>query len=95
MADIFGRDGETDPLQPRRGPLDQALFERSGQVATADRLVSFLYDLMRDHLPAGVVERLVREAAAPITMTNGYLARYATDLALRLQRFPDGPGGGG
>lgn len=74
----------SDPA-PLRDPANQALFERSGQVTSTDPLVSFLYDLLRDELPAGAVERLVQEAAVPVTMTNGYLARYAEDLAARLR----------
>lgn len=77
---------------------DQELFERSGRVIGHNPLVSFLYDLMRDHLPPGVVERLVREAtpggsATPhghwaTTYTNGWLAEYAKDVATRLQGGP-------
>jgi len=69
-----------------RTAQDQALFERSGKVFAATPLVSFLYDLMRDHLPPGTVERLVREAESPgtTTYTNGWLAMYAKDVADRL-----------
>lgn len=77
-----------------RGEQDQALFERSGRSVGRSPLVSFLYDLMRDHLPAGVVERLVRDAVVvgektphghwATTYTNGWLAEYAKDLAARL-----------
>lgn len=83
---------------------DQELFERSGKVVGRSPLVSFLYDLMRDHLPPGVVERLVREATLvgaetphghwATTYTNGWLAEYAKDLATRLQGGPiDVPSG--
>src|SRR5688572_22012508 len=45
------------------GKANEALRERSGKVDVHDdRLTSFLYDLVRDHLPPGTVERLVREA---------------------------------
>jgi len=73
---------------------DQQLFERSGKVVGHSPLVSFLYDLMRDHLPPGVVERLVRESGLvggetpyghwATTYTNGWLAMYAKDVADRL-----------
>lgn len=53
---------------------------------TDSKLVSFLYTLLRDELPAGVVERLVRDAEVgeKVTLTNGDLARYAVELADRL-----------
>jgi len=38
-----------------------SLRERSGQVESDDPLVSFLYQLMRDHLAPGVVEELMGE----------------------------------
>lgn len=65
------------------------LHARSGHVESNSALVAFLYDLMRDHLPAGVVEKLVRDQtdddiALPYVFTNGHLARYAEDLAARL-----------
>lgn len=62
------------------------LRARSGTVQIESKLVSFLYDLMRDHLPAGVVEKLVQDSQEPnVTYTNGWLANYAKDLAERLQ----------
>lgn len=50
------------------------------------KLVSFFYTLLRDELPAGVVEKLVQDAALgeKITYTNGHLAEYAASLAKRL-----------
>jgi uncharacterized membrane protein len=52
-----------------------------------DPLVSFLYSLMRDHLPAGVVEELVQKCSFKQTtrFTNGYLANYAMNIAKRLK----------
>jgi hypothetical protein len=62
---------------------------------SADRLTSFLYELMRDHLPAGEVEALVasveEEALSlenPNVYSNGWLAQYAADLAQRLRNQP-------
>lgn len=64
----------------------KALRERSGAVRINSKLVSFLYELIRDHLPAGEVERLVRESQEPnVLYTNGWLAKYAEDLANRLK----------
>lgn len=64
-----------------------ALRERSGQVQVNSRLVSFLYDLMRDHLPPGKVEELVQNAedVPDVAYTNGWLAKYAEDLSNRLK----------
>lgn len=56
-------------------------------IENKDKLTAFLYTLMRDHLPAGVVEELVREnenIEDTVKYTNGYLARYAELLAYRL-----------
>lgn len=65
----------------------EAMRERSGRVMLTDKLVSFLYELMRDHLPPGEVERLVRNSqeAGDTLYTNGWLAKYAEDLANRLK----------
>ena len=64
---------------------NEALRVRSGSVDCNHKLVSFLYDLLRDHLLAGTVEELVQNAQiTPVRFTNGYLATYAKDLAARL-----------
>ena len=65
----------------------KSLRLRSGHVQIDSKLVSFLYELMRDHLPAGVVEHLVQEASqeSKVVYTNGWLAQYAQDLANRLK----------
>ncbi len=65
------------------------LFKESGQI-TGNKLDTFFYLLMRDHLPAGVVSTIVKEAAKVDTkathtdFTNGYLAKYAKHLVGRL-----------
>lgn len=68
---------------------NEALSVRSGNVQSPDRLVSFLYELMRDHLTPGRVETMVRDSQCsqedPTFFTNGYLANYAMDLAARLR----------
>lgn len=67
-----------------------ALRERSGTVRINSKLVSFLYELMRDHVPPGVVEELVQDSFDPdVTYTNGWLATYAEDLAKRLGDHPE------
>lgn len=62
--------------------------ERTGGEDADDPLVSFLYLLMRDHLPIGDVEAIALEISLdrqPTAFTNGHLARYAKDLAARLR----------
>lgn len=63
---------------------------RSGAVDTKDPLVSFLYLLMRDALPVGEVEKLVQNCEDTgedhvDELSNGWLAKYAEDLASRLR----------
>lgn len=75
-----GKESTTGPTNP--------LFERSGRVAGHNRLVSFLYLLIRDKLPAGTVEEVVRELNHPgeeARYSNGWLATYAEDIAKRIQ----------
>lgn len=61
------------------------LKDASGGVTYADPLTAFLYLLMRDELAAGKVEKLVREVVydspEDCTFTNGWLAKYANNLA--------------
>ena len=65
------------------------LRRRSGNVKSKDKLVAFLYQLMRDHLPTADVETLVLDNTGPnmdeFLFTNGYLAKYAINLAKRLR----------
>lgn len=62
-----------------------ALRAASGSVEVDSKLVSFLYELMRDHLTPGQVEQLVRDSQVqPVQYTNGWLAKYAEYLASRL-----------
>jgi hypothetical protein len=65
----------------------EKLRETSGTVTYTDALTSFLYELMRDHLATGVVERIFINSvnAGPTTYTNGWLARYANNLAEELR----------
>jgi len=67
---------------------DDKLRERSGHIVSDDKLVSFLYILLRDHLPSADVEEIVREHTSNNEMlfTNGWLAEYAKDIAGRLKR---------
>lgn len=65
---------------------NKTLRQRSGEINVDSKLVSFLYELMRDHLPPGQVEAIVRASQEPdCQYTNGWLAQYAQDLANRLK----------
>lgn len=65
---------------------NDALIERSNKVQINSKLVSFLYQLLRDHLTSGKVEELVRDSQDPdVSYCNGWLAQYAEDLANRLE----------
>jgi len=65
----------------------EEIRERSGEVNSEDPLVSFLYILMRDHLPTGVVEGIMKDHVPDqvVKFTNGWLANYAKDIAERLK----------
>lgn len=70
------------------------LKERSGDVVTHSNLVSFLYELMRDHLVPGAVAAIVERSQhsalhMSTSFTNGWLARYAMDIAERLDNRQD------
>lgn len=62
---------------------------RSGNVDSTDPLVSFLYILMRDHLPIADVESIminhVEYGMSDTQFTNGWLANYCKDIAARLK----------
>lgn len=64
----------------------ERLRRASGEVNDDRPLVTFVYLLLRDGLPAGDVEALVLRAArgGPRVFTNGWLATYAQDIVDRL-----------
>lgn len=66
---------------------DIKLRTDSGNITINSRLVSFLYELMRDHLPPGKVEEIIRssEKESNVSYTNGWVAKYAENLANRLK----------
>lgn len=60
------------------------LREDSGSVEYSDTLTSVFYQLLRDHIPAGQLEKVVREVAVEpgvCLYSNGFLAQYANNLA--------------
>lgn len=63
--------------------------ESDPEAATPNRLVCFLYELMRDEVPAGIVARLVKSAEAiepgqEVKYTNKHVEAYARELVDRL-----------
>lgn len=72
---------------------NNAMRVRSGCVDSNSSLVSFLYELMRDHIPAGDVEEIIRNSTYKnekgekmmYQFTNGWLANMAIDMAERLK----------
>ena len=68
--------------------MNTQMFDRSGSIVITDNLVSVLYTLMRDEIPPGKLEAIVRDIEShdkTIQYTNGWLALYAKDLADRLR----------
>jgi len=67
----------------------EEMLNRTGNVSSEDPLVGFLYILMRDHILPGDLEKIMLEHVTPsygceASYTNGFLARYAKDIAERL-----------
>ena len=61
----------------------------SDAIKSIDKLVAFLYLLGRDHLTLGILETLTQKACVvnvdnPAEFSNDHLARYALELANRL-----------
>lgn len=74
---------------------NKELREASGTVTypASDWLTSFLYELMRDAAAPGKIETVVRHIEAEDhhgdnVYTNGWLAKYAKNLADRLRSEP-------
>lgn len=78
---------------PPDDPFSATMRERSGEYDSPSLMVGFLYLLMRDHITPGTVEYMmiqlakegwVIEPRKDMEFTNGWLARYAEDVSLRL-----------
>lgn len=68
--------------------INAGVKKRSGEVNHKGYLVAFLYQLMRDELTPGVIEKIARDATldSECEYSNGWLANYAKDLANRLTK---------
>ncbi len=62
--------------------------ERSGFVTIDCKLTSFLYTLIRDYVQPGDIENIMLNHISdePTLYTNGWLAKYAEDIANRLKQ---------
>ena len=68
--------------------------EASGGMKTKSLLVTFLYILLRDEVPAGKIERIMLQLSnahdysfaehEETQLTNGWIGHYAEDIATRL-----------
>lgn len=70
--------------------MNKRITDASGNVSDSDHLVSFLYELMRDDITPGKIEKIVRTSLheGPTEFCNGWLAQYAQDVAKRLRSTP-------
>jgi len=76
-----------EDLKKFYGKFNDKLRKDSGRSTSEDPLVCFLYLLMRDSLPSGVVTAKVIESlnTDDVIFTNGYLANFAKYLASELK----------
>ena len=60
---------------------------------TKSSLVAFLYEVLRDEMSPGRMEAITRssETKGEYTLTNGYIAAYAEEIAARLVPPPPEP----
>lgn len=71
--------------------LNRQMRLESGSVNDTSPVVCFLYHLMRDKLTPGQVEELLDSMSPDGTeyqFTNGWLAQYAQNIAVRLGAIP-------
>lgn len=88
-----GRPGAMVQADSDIGKHNKAIREASDNVVGEDKLVSFFYELMRDHMPPGRVEEIVRRVLdedPEIRYCNGWLAKNAEFIVERLGRREDG-----
>ena len=74
---------DTEKILKQKQRINE-LRQVSGTTSNDSQLVCFLYLLMRDHLPTGTVEKILKDVNKPkenVQYTNGWLAKYAQDVA--------------
>lgn len=89
-ADLPSAPDSVRAVRKKRAPKKDnkpSMRDRSGQVESADPVVSLLYLMARDHVPVGKIEDLLREVSTGDTVefSNGWLASWALDVAARLR----------
>jgi hypothetical protein len=81
------RTKQPEKIRRRQKLMHKKLVAAAGTFTTSDRVTSFLYELMRDHLPAGVVQEiLVNTPPGKQTLSNWWIASYADWVAKELQK---------
>ena len=66
---------------------NEELKNASGSKNYNSKLTSFLYELMRDHIPPGIIQEVALNSQDPdVTFSNGWLAEYANYLAENLTK---------
>lgn len=86
---MFGDDLNDSEMESQFNlDLNEKMCSASFEAKSTSVWENFLYTLMRDHLPAGQVESIVREVLLhreyEIRFTNGWLHAYAAYCAKRL-----------
>jgi hypothetical protein len=78
----------TEPQDEIRKAQIAAFRLRSGNFNSSDPLTCMFYLLLRDHMSAGDLENIVKEATKILDgtrqFTNGWLGQYAQDMAIRI-----------
>lgn len=63
------------------------LRDNRGEILSDDPVVLFLYFLIRDHVPLGVVEEIIeKHTYATATFANKALVEYIIDLANKIKK---------
>lgn len=66
--------------------MNKKLKKASKHVRLNGKLESFLYELMRDHIPPGTIQGILADSQEPnVEYTNGFLAQYARFVAKQLK----------
>ncbi len=86
---IFNKEDNMDDKKIKKH--SEMMRERSGHIKHPTRLVAFLYCLIRDHVPPGIIEEImlrqkIDDDRGDTLYSNGWLAQYAIDLEKRLTK---------
>ena len=84
---VMRKDDTKGPCIPVRVRTSNEQTRKDSGEVNGDRLTALFYLLMRDHLPAGVIEKVVMdvETLNEVQFTNGWLAAYAGNLSRRMR----------